>query len=77
MRDLIPLVVGLVVAALAFIVMQLFVWELLHGGPELRDHWIWFGGLTFLIVPLAIGFLVGWVVYWWMGIDWSGSSKTD
>ena len=73
MRDLVPLVVGLVVGAFGFFVMQLFVWELLHGGSELRDHWIWFGGFTFVIVPVVLGVLAGWIVYWWMDVDWSSS----
>jgi hypothetical protein len=59
---LIPLIVGLSVGGLTFFVMLLFVWELLHGGPELRDHWIWLGGATFYVIPAAGGLMSGWLV---------------
>ena len=65
MRKLIPLIVGLFVAGVFFFGMQLFVWELLHGGPELRDRWAGYG-FAFLIVPIVVGFLAGWVVHWFM-----------
>jgi len=65
MRRLIPPIVGLFVAGVVFFGMQLFVWELLHGGPELRARWDGYD-LAFLVVPIVVGFLVGWVVHWFM-----------
>lgn len=72
MRELIPLVVGLVAAGVTAFVMSLFVWQLIHGGPELRDHWIWLGGASFYLVPAAVGFFAGWIVYRRMGLNWFG-----
>ena len=76
MRELVPLVVGLVAAALAMGVMLLNVWSLIHGGPEARDSWFWSAPM-FYLVPILVGFFAGWVVYRWMGVDWRGTPPTQ
>ena len=76
MRELVPLVVGLVAAALCYFVMLLNVWSLIHGGPDARDSWFWSAPM-FYLVPILVGFFAGRVVYRWMGVDWRGTPPTQ